>query len=72
MTEDSEVIEAAKILAEALRRVSYGGDTGPTGLEMLSMAISGEGPAGGRPLVGAIESVAAQLARIADALESRP
>jgi hypothetical protein len=42
--------EQVKELITAIRRIAHGGQDGPTGLEMLAMAIGGEGPGwGGLP-----------------------
>jgi hypothetical protein len=41
-----------KELTDAIRSISHGGVNGPTGLEMLSMAVSGDGLKA--PLSGAI------------------
>jgi hypothetical protein len=46
--------ESAEIVAEAITRVSHGSVSGPTGLELLSMAVNGSGDPGHFPLTEAI------------------
>jgi hypothetical protein len=69
--------EQAKELITAIRRIAYGGQDGPTGLEMLAMAIGSEGPGwGGLPsaISGSGDAVAEALreglSEIARAIES--
>lgn len=50
-------------IADAIRSISHGGNDGPTGLEMLSMSISGDGL--GSPLA---QSISEGLRDIAEAL----
>jgi hypothetical protein len=52
--------ETALSLIAAIRSISHGGTSGPTGLEMLSMAISGERNAA--PLGSAIQSAGSEVA----------
>jgi hypothetical protein len=56
--------EQVSELITAIRRIAYGGQDGPAGLEMLAMAIGGEGPGwGGLPsaISGAGDAVAEAL-----------
>jgi hypothetical protein len=60
-----ELIRQVGRLADATRNISHGGVNGPTGLEMLGMAIAGEGfsnPPG--------EAIANGLDRVAAAIEN--
>ena len=70
--------EQVEGLVTAITRISYGGDWGPAGLELLSMAISGDSNA--RPLGPALDElgssineglleVACSLNNIADAIK---
>jgi hypothetical protein len=57
-------------LADVVRTVSHGAST-PMGLEMLSMAISGEGPAGHDSLASAVRDGLHEIAQAqSDGLES--
>jgi len=38
-----KIIESIDYVAASLRSISHGGQTGPEGLEMLSIAVGGEG-----------------------------
>jgi hypothetical protein len=74
------LVEAIGGLATSVLRIAHGGVSGPTGLEMLSMSISGEH--NGTPLGSAIqaglesgageiaEALRAGLTDIAQAIES--
>ena len=53
-------------LASAIRSISHGGSSGPEGLEMLSMAIAGEGIRG--DLCSSLDGIAASLSEIAEAI----
>lgn len=55
--------DETKELIDAIRSISHGGGTGATGLEMLSMAVSGDGLKA--PLSGAVSD---GLHDIADAI----
>jgi hypothetical protein len=50
----------AEGIASAIRSISHGGTTGPEGLEMLSMSMSGEGS--GTPVGPAIETGLGEIA----------
>jgi hypothetical protein len=50
----------AEGIASAIRSISHGGTTGPEGLEMLSMSMSGEGT--GTPVGPAIETGLGEIA----------
>jgi len=65
-------------LTAAIRRISYGGDWGPAGLEMLAMAMSGDGlvsPVGpaldnlGSSINEGLLEVACSLNNIAEAIK---
>lgn len=66
--------EEIRELTDAIRSISHGGGSGATGLEMLSMAVSGDGLKA--PLSGAIsdglhdiaEAIREGLAEIAEAV----
>ena len=62
--------EGARMIADALLRISYGDVSGPTGLEGLAMAIAGEGPFGHDSLKHAVRELTEQFERIATALET--
>lgn len=64
---DPKLIRAIDNLAFSTLRISHGGDQ-PAGLEMLSMAISGEGPHGSDRNLA--ESVERGLNAIAEAVRS--
>jgi len=59
--------QIAEIIAGAIRSVSHGGVSGPEGLEMVAMALSGEGPR--QPLGTALADVAHGLCAIADSID---
>lgn len=52
-------------LVTAIRLIAHGGQSGPTGLEMLSMAVDGAGgsPGGNGGLAGAIDRAGDQIAQ---------
>lgn len=66
--------DETKELIDAIRSISHGGGSGATGLEMLSMAVSGDGSKA--PLSGAIsdglhdiaEAIREGLGEIAEAV----
>jgi hypothetical protein len=57
------IARAIDSLAIAVTRVSHGDANGPTGLEMLSMAITGEGARGHDSLAQAIRSGSGEIAQ---------
>ena len=64
---DNEKIDE---LVNAITRISYGGDWGPAGLEMLSIAMAGEGlttPVG-TAIENAGECISSSMDRIGEAL----
>ena len=56
------IARAIENLATAVTRVSHGDVHGPAGLEMLSMAINGEGTPGANPVTAAIREGFGDLA----------
>lgn len=52
--------QTAQALVSAIRSISHGDISGPTGLEMLSMSISGDGTSA--PLAPAVEAVGTAIA----------
>lgn len=72
MIDDEDALAALQALASAVRSISHGGVTGPEGLEMLSMSISGQGIAGHDSLCRAIRdagwSIESGLRAVAEAL----
>jgi hypothetical protein len=71
MIENNDLSE----LAAAVRAIAHGGTSGPTGLEMLTMAIVGDGAFARDNLAQAIrdagESIERGLLALADALQGR-
>lgn len=60
---DKDTAEAIYTLAHAVHAVAFGGESGPAGLELLAMAVSGEGPFTGE------NNVTAVLADVSAALD---
>jgi hypothetical protein len=54
LTTDPKTIQTLESLASAVRSISHGDVHGPTGLEMLTMAICGDGSFGHDSVVQAI------------------
>lgn len=50
--ESAKADKRSEIMTNAIRSISHGGMSGPTSLEMLSMAINGEGAPGRNPGLG--------------------
>ena len=61
-----EIRELTEVLASAIRNISYGGISGPTGLEGLTMAIAGDYI--NTPLSESVLAVAEALNNIAEAI----
>jgi hypothetical protein len=49
-------------MTTAIRNIAHGGPSGPTGLEMLSMAINGDGQPGNNPVSNAITGGLGEIA----------
>lgn len=60
--------EQAQHIASALRDISYGGTSGPTGLEAVTMALAGPGVSGHDSVASAIRDVADALREVAEAI----
>ena len=63
MTKCAEKADSrAERITSAIRSISHGGVNGPTGLEMLSIAINGEGQPGRNPVSDAISGGLGEIA----------
>lgn len=60
------IAHAIESLATAVLRVSHGDVNGPTGLEMLSVAMTGPGASGHDSVTSAIRDGFSQLAEVID------
>ena len=67
MDDNSELQNAAETIAEALRGISHGGLSGPTGLEGVAMALM-NGIGGQNGVGDALVMIAESLRDIADAI----
>lgn len=66
MDDIEQLSDALNRIANAIGRVASGGQAGPEGLEMLAMAIAGEGTR--HPLGEAIENAASTIAEAINGL----
>jgi len=73
--DDEDLLATLQALVSAVRSISHGGVSGPTGLEALSMDLVGPGAPGHDSLAAAIrdagESIEVGLNRVAEALQTR-